>query len=830
MKRTKAAEHMSLSSCLPARPPFGWTHVLRIPLAPRPELVLSPRAAAAHPLAVLSLEWLIALHACPRLQLFVFRSASALLRCKKTARDGGSVVLSNEQLVLLEVAALGLMLSAGGGSGKCQPVVCADAAVAAILRSKLTAAPFTAADDDNWRSLPFIIQQTVACLFSASTPPCHTINVVVPLPDGTVHLPSSCADCCEPVLLLVCACSSGARLPDSFVAGVSKCKYSMGSSTACGRGGIGMSAAAVYVLQEGQVAEMADVFMGAVELSHALDACYDDDDDGIEKMPVVGSGGQHDVESSSSQCPLGFFMSPRVSEGHLLATSRDPLESPQTSSIANTFSDPDFSFVSCLSIQCVGLVPLHNPLVQCALHALLHGVMCNLVSLSLRLLPSPLILPELHNSLSRLAGLKYLALQFNQCSSGDSSSILRAVSQLPYLCSLELLGLDLSSLLLPSFRFSLAAPISSIAFRDIPLPPVFSAGSDSRGVISTAASMPISHMAIMLHACASNLQSLAITGKQATPYQQQSGGWSLFLHATAQCALLHTLDLSKSGIDAVGCVGLAHCLQHLTQLLNLDVSGNPLAAARVTPGVRDMVDVGAGVLMFAHAIKGLTGLRSLLIRKCCMNRCGTVALLQALRAHTSLTHLALGGNQYSGLPHPVHELVTITEGVARVTCASHFAADYDAVKGYAQAIRAVYSGGNSQEHTSAIFQASLEPVNMSSLSAQLLQPSVYHPPAALPQLLLGVICSNSALKSLQLSNLCLPFDFLPLLASTWRQHGVPPIIFADFRCRVDASAGRAQQVADAWAHLIQAAAASYESQGSRLPPTMLWPSFLSAGT
>jgi hypothetical protein len=487
--------------------------------------------------------------------------------------------------------------------------------------------------------------------------------------------------------------------------------------------------------------------------------------------------------------------------------------------------------VSCLSIQCIGLAPLRRALVQHALHALLHGTMHNLVSLALRLLPTSLVLPDLHNTLSRLTCLRHLALQFDQCSSSDSSSIVSAVAQLPQLCSLELLGLDLSTLLLSSLSLSLSAPISCVAFRDN-LPPPFAVSAVTGGssaTCSTAASMPLSHMAVVVSACSSTLQSLAVSGKQACPHHQQAGGWRVLLHAAAQCALLQTLDLSKSGIDAVGCVGLAFCLQRLTLLLNLDISGNPLAGARVTPGSRDMVEVGAGVLMLANSLKGLTGLKSLLIRKCCLNRCGAVALLQALRAHTSLTHLVLGGNQYSGLPHSVHELVVVTEGVWRVTCAPRPAMEYDAVKGHAGAIRAVFSEGCAQEHAVAALREALQPVGMSALAAQLLRPSEYHPPSALPELLLGVVCSNSALTSLHVSNLCLPLDTLPLLATAWRQLRLPPIVFADFRCRVDASAGRARQVADAWADVKQAAAAAYESRGLKLPPTMIWPSFLSKG-
>jgi hypothetical protein len=326
--------------------------------------------------------------------------------------------------------------------------------------------------------------------------------------------------------------------------------------------------------------------------------------------------------------------------------------------------------------------------------------------------------------------------------------------------------------------------------------------------------------------CTSTLQSLCITGKQDVPIEQEAGGWRLLLHAIAPCLLLHTLDVSKSGIDAVLCVGLACCLQRLPILLKLDVSGNPLAAARVTPGAPDMVNVGAGVSMLANSLERLTGLTSLSIKKCCMNRCGAVAVMQALRDHTSLTQLAIGGNQYSGLPHALHELVVIKEGISHMTCVPEIADGYDVLQGYAEAIRDLYSAGELQERSAAVLREALAPVNMCALADQLLQPSLHHPPAALPQLLLRVLRNNSALTSLHLADMCLPLDALPLLAAAWQQRAIPLISFGDFRCRVDASAGHATRVAAAWAGVIQAAAASYESRGRRVPDTLRWPAFV----
>lgn len=134
-------EKMPFLCQLPSRPPFGWSLLLSASLPPPALLTLSPRAAAAHPLSSLCLAWLDAMCACPHLQLLVYRSASALLqRSRKTTREGDSRVLSQQQVVLLEVAALGLMRSAGTGRGAWQPVVCADAAVAAVLQLKPTSA------------------------------------------------------------------------------------------------------------------------------------------------------------------------------------------------------------------------------------------------------------------------------------------------------------------------------------------------------------------------------------------------------------------------------------------------------------------------------------------------------------------------------------------------------------------------------------------------------------------------------------------------------------------------------------------------------------------
>lgn len=443
-------------------------------------------------------------------------------------------MLSHEQVVLLEVAALGLLVCAAGGDGARRlPSVCADAAVAAILQSSpappasctepIIAAP--AADDDaDWRSLPYIMQQTVACLLPATAPPCLAINLVAPQQDGRVHLSSCCADCSDAVLLLVCACSGGALLPHTFIASSSRCVYLLGSSVACEGGGSGRAAAAVYVLQQAPAARSDDVFVAAAELSDALDACYEDDDGGGglcgDRSPVSGGDdddeddAEDDVDSIIRACPLGFFMSPRATLAPPASTSASP--------IAATAATLDFSPVSCLSIQCIGLAPLRRALVQHALHALLHGTMHNLVSLALRLLPTSLILPDLHNALSRLTCLKHLALQFDQCSSSDSASIVSAVAQLPQLCSMELLGLDLSTLLQPSSSFSLSAPISCIAFRDN-LPPPFAVSAVTGGgsaPCSTAASMPLSHIAVVVSACSSTLQSLAVSGKQVCPHQQ----------------------------------------------------------------------------------------------------------------------------------------------------------------------------------------------------------------------------------------------------------------------------------------------------------------------
>jgi hypothetical protein len=573
--------------------------------------------------------------------------------------------------------------------------------------------------------------------------------------------------------------------------------------------------------------QVEDVFARAVELSHALDSCYDDD----------GDIGDDDIGDFAD--PPGFYMSPNISAAPSLTSSRASSATSSSSSsssitkaaaTAAAVVAPDFSCVSSLSVHCSGLVPLRSHVVQLALHALLHRRMCNLVCLSLRLVPTSLVLPELQDSLSCLSCLQHLTLQFEQCSSDGSASIMRSIARLPLLRSMQLQGLDLSGLLMNAARFSMASPIASLTLRDTPPPHVAATASGDGGVGGAAAAMPLSHIALVVSSCASTLQSLFVSGKQNDPREHRQGGWRLFLHATAHCALLNVLNVSKSGIDAVGCVGLACCLQRLPLLRQLDVCGNPLAAARATPGTEDLVVVGAGVRMLAHALEGLTGLTSLGIRKCCVNRCGAVALLQALHAHTSLTHLAIGGNQYSGLPHPVQELVVIAEGVARMTCAPSSATEYDAVQGYAQAIHAVYAAGDSQEIAVAALRAALAPVNMSALAPQLLQPSMHHPPPMLPQQLLRVICSNSALTSLHLADLCLPIDALPLLASAWQQHTIPLVAFGDFRCRLEGSAGQARQVVDAWATVKQAAIASYARRGRRLPPTLRWPSFQGAST
>lgn len=593
----------------------------------------------------------------------------------------------------------------------------------------------------------------------------------------------------------------------------------MGCSVTCGFDGTG-DAVAVYMLDAAFRAHMDDVFLGAKELSRELDACGDGD---------VDDGDHDDVDGAST---FGFFMSPAVAEDSSLhqsgvCSALSPLQPSSSTAITKAADAPNFSCTCSLAIHCVGLVPLRSPVVQLALHALLRGSMRNLLSLSLRLLPASLILPDLQNSLSRLGCLQHLSLQLGSCSSSDSTSIMHAIARMPQLSSLQLQGLDLSGLLQSSASITMAAPISTISFSDVPPPPVAvaAAARDSTAITSTAATMPLSHIALVLHSCTSTLQSLTITGKQDISIEQ-TGSWRALCHAIAPCLLLHTLDVSKSGIDAVGCVGLAYCLRRLVRLIKLDVSGNPLAAARVTPEVDDMVNVGAGVLMLANALEGLTGLTSLLIRKCCVNRCGAVALLQALHAHTSLTCLAIGGNQYSGLPHAVHELVVINEGFARMTCASDSAVEYDAYRAHAEAIRAVFSEGDSMEHAVGALKTALAPVNMSALAAQLLQPSVHYPPAALPQLLLGVIGNNRALINLDLADLCLPSDALPLLATAWLQGAVPPIHFGDFRCRVDACAGHARQVAAAWAAVVQAAVASYERRGRKMPLTLRWHSFV----
>jgi hypothetical protein len=716
-------------------------------------------------------------------------------------------VLSQQQALLLEVAALGLMRAAGAAGCAGQPRVCADAAVAAMLQIKPTPVPTAASSEDTMQSMPYIMQQTLSCLSSLPSRPPPAINLVAPLPDGSIHLPSVLADYSDPLLLIACPRSGPAHLADSFIASVSRCKYVMGGSICYGQDGT----AAVYMLDVGLRVHMDDVFLAARGLSRDLDSCYADDDD---------SG---DDDGGSATCPLGFFMSPTFAVDSSLPPSRVASSSLPSSSTYQAAHD--FSSASCLSIHCIGLQPLRSPLVQLALHALLHGTMPNLVSLSLRLLPTSLILPELHHSLSRLACLQHLDLRFDRCSSSDSASMIHAVACLPLLCSLQLQGLDLSSLLLPSACVIMAAPITNIVFRDV-VPPLAAAVGDGSGVTScAAATMPLGHIACVLHSCTSTLQSLTISGKQDVPIEQQAGSWRLLCHAIAPCMLLHTLDVSKSGIDAVRCVGLAHCLQRLVLLLKLDVSGNPLAAARVAPGVRDMTNVGAGVLMLASALKGLTGLTSLLIKKCCINRSGAVALLQALHAHTSLTHLAIGGNEYSGLPHAVHELVVIKEGISCMTCALDSAIDYDAMQGHAEAIRAVCSGGESLGQSLEALRAALVPVGMCALADQILQPGLHHPPAALPRLLLGVISKNSALISLHLADLCLPLDALQLLAAAWQQLAVPPITFGDFRCRVEASTGQARQVAVAWATVVQAAVASYESRGRKMPLTLCWPSF-----
>jgi hypothetical protein len=792
---------------LPSRPPFGWSLLLSASLPPPARLILSPRAAAAHPLSSLCLAWLDAMCACPHLQLLIYRSASALLqRSRKTTREGDSQVLSQQQVVLLEVAALGLMRWAGTGRRACQPVVCCDTAVAAVLQLKPTSASCAADFGDNQRSLAFILQQTIACLSPTPGNSSRAINIVALLPDESSTLHLTFADCSESLLLLVCSCNDRASLPHSFTASISKCKYTLGCSTCCAQDDGTFTTAALYIQEVKHAIQMDDVFLGASELSYLLDSCYDDID--------------HDADSAS---PVGFFISPDPDPSSLSSSLH--LSALSSSSVTKDAAARRLYSVSCLSIHCIGLVPLNSPRVQIILHALLRGQLQNLVSLSLQLLPASIILPDLHVNLSCLVCLQHLNLVFDHCGSSESASIMRAIAHQPLLRSLHLQGLDLSSLVLPSARFTIAAPISILCFRDVG-PPSAAAAAAVGTNSSDASSMAVCDMALVVGACSSTLQSLTISGKQDIPYEQQIGSWRLLLHATAHCSLLQTLDVSKSGIDAIGCVGLAFCLQRLVLLLKLDVSGNPLAATRLPPGTNNMVEIGAGAHLLAHSLRGLTRLKSLLVKKCCMNRCGVVALLQALNAHSSLTQLAVGGNHYSGLPHPVHELAVIKEGLSRMTCAPSPAAEYDALQGYAEAIRTVYSEGESHEHAVAALQAALGPVNMGSLATQLLQPSLHCPPATLPQLLIGVISNNSALASLNLANLSLPFETLPLLTRAWKQQVMPPIFFGDFRCRVDASAGRARQVADAWATLVQAASESYEKRGRRMPRTLRWPSFL----
>jgi hypothetical protein len=792
---------------LPSRPPFGWSSLLSASLLPPARLTLSPLAAAAHPLSLLCLAWLEALYACPHLQVLIYRSASALLqRSRKTSREGDSQVFSQQEVVLLQVAALALMRSAGTANGAWQPVVCADATVAAVLRSKPTSASCAVDFCDHQRSLCFILQQTAACLSPPSDNCSQAINVIALLPDGSTTLDSTFADCSESFLLLVCSCSNRAHLPNSFTASVSKCKYTMGCSISCGQNNEASATAALYILEVKHAIQMDDVLLGASELSCMLDACYDD----------------IDYDDAGGASPVGFFISPDPAEPSSLSSSL--LSSAlSSSSVSQDVTAYGLSSVSSLSIHCIGLVPLNSHRVQIALHALIRGHLKNLVSLSLQLLPASVILPDLHLNLSCLACLQHLNLLFDHCGSSESASIMRAIAHQPRLRSVQLQGLDLSNLALPSAHFTVAAPISVLSFRDAQ-PPSAAAAAAVGNTSSTASSMSVCDMALVVSACSSTLQSLTISGKQDVPYEQQTGSWRLLLHATVHCSLLQTLDVSKSGIDAIGCVGLAFCVQRLVLLLKLDVSGNPLAATHMPPGTHNMVEIGAGVHLLAQSLKGLTCLKSLLVNKCCMNRCGVVALLQALNAHSSLMQLAIGGNQYSALPHPVHELVVIKEGLARMTCAPSSAAEYDALQNYAEAIHTMYSEGESHQRAVAALQAALAPVSMGLLATQLLQPSLHYPPAALPQLLIGVISSNSALTSLHLANLSLPFDALPLFTSAWRQQAMPPIFFGDFRCRVDASAGRARQVADAWATLVQAASESYEKRGGRMPRTIRWPS------
>jgi hypothetical protein len=81
-----------------------------------------------------------------------------------------------------------------------------------------------------------------------------------------------------------------------------------------------------------------------------------------------------------------------------------------------------------------------------------------------------------------------------------------------------------------------------------------------------------------------------------------------------------------------------------------------------------------------------------------------------------------------------------------------------------------------QHRAITALRAALVPVNMCALAPQLLQPSFHLPSNVLPQLLMHVIGSNSALTSLHLAVLSLPIETLPLLASAWQQLAMPPII------------------------------------------------------
>jgi hypothetical protein len=610
---------------------------------------------------------------------------------------------------------------------------------------------------------------------------------------------------------VVCYSIGNSRLSESFTTSISKCRYVMG----CSISGSADAAAAVYLL-DAKAVQMDAVYEWALQLSHALDSLHDDD-----------YCNTSDFGCKRDSLPLGFFMTRSVVCADVQPPSQ--LCAPSSTLAADAAEVPNFSDISCLSIQCIGLAPLRSPLVQQALYALLHKNMNNLVSLSLRLLPSSVLMPEFPDALSTLIYLKCFSLQHHLCSSEDSARIMLAVARLPQLCSLKLQGLDLSALTSPSFKVD--APIRSIAFRD-EMPPKFAvpvALTESGSRSNPASTMLLSHISLVVNACSSTLQALTISGKQAVPYAHQVGSWRSLLHAMVQCLLLQTLDMSRSGIDAVGCVGLACCLRRLPMLLELDVSYNPLAYTPVTPGALDTIEAGAGVHMLAHALKELTSLTSLKIRKCRVNRSGAVGLLQALHSHSSLTQLAIGGTEYSSLPNALHELLVISEGLSRMSCTPCSASEYDASLEYAKAFRAVYSEGVSEDRAMAALRAALVPVNMCVLAPQLLQPSLYLPPDALPQLLMHVIGSNSTLTSLHLADLCVPIETLPLLASAWQQLAMPPIIFGDFRCRVDASAGRARQVAGAWTTVMQAAAVSYERRGMRMPRTLRWPPFQGAG-